>query len=62
MKYAKEKGVGVILYLNDIGGKKFGLERILSRFHEWGAAGVKYGFMSGEGQEKVLHTRKVVEL
>ena len=62
MKYAHSKNVGVILYLNDVGAKKYGLETILSRFHEWGAAGVKYGFMSGSGQEKVLHTRKIVRL
>jgi len=62
MRYAKEKGVGIILYLNDVGAQKFGLERILKQFHEWGASGIKYGFMKASGQEKVLYTRKVVEL
>ncbi len=62
MQYANSKNVGVILYLNDVGAKKYGLETILSRFHDWGAAGVKYGFMKGSGQEKVLHTREVVKL
>ncbi len=62
MAYAKSKGVGIILYLNDVGAKKFGLEKILKQFSEWGAAGVKYGFMTSQGQEKVTYTRKVVEL
>jgi len=62
MSYAKAKGIGIILYLNDVGAKKFGLERILKQFHEWGASGIKYGFMRASGQEKVLYTRKVVEL
>jgi len=62
MKYAKEKGVGIILYLNDVGAQKFGLERVLKQFNEWGASGIKYGFMKASGQEKVLYTRKVVEL
>ena len=62
MAYAKSKGVGIILYLNDVGAKKFGLEKILRQFSEWGAAGIKYGFMTSVGQEKVLYTRKVVEL
>jgi len=62
MGYAKEKGVGVILYLNDVGAKKFGLERVLKKFSDWGAAGVKYGFMKGNMEEKVRYTRKVVEL
>jgi len=62
MRHAKEKGVGVILYLNDVGAKKFGLERVLKQFSEWGAKGVKYGFMQGSWEEKVRHTRHVVEL
>ena len=62
MRYAKEKGVGVILYLNDVGAKKFGLERVIKQFSEWGAIGVKYGFMRGSWEDKVRHTRHVVEL
>ena len=62
MAYAKSKNVGVFLYLNDVGAKSFGLERVLKQFSDWGAAGVKYGFMQGTEEEKVKHTRKVVEL
>ncbi|MCD4736389.1 MAG: glycoside hydrolase family 97 catalytic domain-containing protein, partial [Bacteroidales bacterium] len=62
MRYAKEKGVGVILYLNDVGAKEFGLERVLKQFSEWGTIGVKYGFMRGSWEDKVRHTRNVVEL
>ncbi len=62
MVYAKSKGIGIILYLNDVGAKKFGLERILKQFSDWGASGIKYGFMTTKGQDKVTYTRKVVEL
>ena len=62
MQYAAKRKVGIILYLNDVGAKKFGLERVLKQFHEWGAVGVKYGFMKGNAEEKVKHTREVVEL
>ncbi|RLD80056.1 MAG: hypothetical protein DRJ10_07940, partial [Bacteroidetes bacterium] len=62
MQYAKERNVGIILYLNDLGAKRFGLENILKTFHEWGAIGVKYGFMKGNDEKKVKHTRRVVEL
>jgi alpha-glucosidase len=62
LRYAKEQGVGVILYLNDIGAKRFGLENVLRTFNKWGAVGVKYGFMKGNPEQKVKHTRKVVEL
>ena len=61
-RYANEKGIGIILYLNDVGAKKFGMERVLKQFNKWGAAGVKYGFMTSSGQAKVLQTRKVIEL
>ncbi len=62
MAYAKKKNVGVILYLNDVGARKFGLERVLSQFADWGAAGVKYGFMTGSPEEKVKNTRHIVEM
>lgn len=62
MAYANNKGVGIILYLNDVGAKKFGLERVIKQFADWGAIGVKYGFMRGSPEEKVRHTREVVEL
>lgn len=62
MEYASDKGIGIILYLNDLGAKKFGLERIFHQFSEWGAVGVKYGFMRGSWEEKVAQTRRIVEL
>lgn len=62
MKYASAKDVGIILYLNDVGAKKFGLERILKQFSEWGVVGVKYGFMTGSLEDKVKQTRRVVKL
>ncbi len=62
MAYAKKRGVGIILYLNDIGAEEYGLERVLKQFSDWGAVGVKYGFMRRKGQAKVVYTRKIVEL
>ncbi|WP_167606910.1 glycoside hydrolase family 97 protein [Maribellus sediminis] len=62
MEYSSEKGVGIILYLNDVGAKRFGLERVLKQFSDWGAVGVKYGFMTGSPEDKVKQTRRVVEL
>lgn len=60
--YGKSKNVGVWLYLNDIGGRKFSLEETLKQYGEWGAAGVKYGFMRGSLEEKNLRTRMITEL
>ncbi|NQX40843.1 alpha-glucosidase [Pedobacter steynii] len=60
--YGKEKGLKVWLYLNDVGGKKFPLEATLKQYGEWGAGGVKYGFMNGSPEEKNLHTQLVTRL
>jgi len=60
--YGKTKNVGIWLYLNDIGGRKFSLEDTLKQYGEWGAAGLKYGFMKGSPEEKNQRTRMITEL
>jgi alpha-glucosidase len=62
IQYGKEKGVGIWLYLNDVGGKKFPIEKTLKQYGEWGAAGVKYGFMRGSHEEKNHWTQTVTRL
>jgi len=62
IKYGKEKGVGIWLYLNDVAGKNYPLEQTLKQYSEWGAVGIKYGFMTGDPQNKNLQTRKITEL
>ena len=61
IRYGKEKGVGVWLYLNDVAGRHFSLEETLKQYEEWGATGVKYGFMTGSAREKNLKTKHVTE-
>ena len=60
--YGKAKGVGVWLYLNDVGGRQYPIEQTLKQYGEWGAAGVKYGFMNGSPEEKNAWTRRITEL
>lgn len=62
IQYGKEKGVGIWLYLNDVGGKKYPIEKTLKQYGEWGAAGVKYGFMKGNHEEKNHWTQTVTRL
>ncbi|TGX81318.1 glycoside hydrolase family 97 protein [Palleniella muris] len=62
IRYAKEKGVGIWLYLNDVGGKNYPIAETLRQYHEWGAAGVKYGFMTGNAKEKNHKTREITAL
>lgn len=62
LQYGKEKGIGIWLYLNDVGGRKFPIEQTLKQYGDWGAAGIKYGFMRGNPAEKNAWTRKITEL
>lgn len=60
--YGKRRNVGVWLYLNDVGGRKFPIAETLAHYGEWGAAGVKYGFMEGTPEEKNARTHMITEL
>ena len=62
LAYGKEKGVGIWLYLNDVGGRRFPIEETLKQYGDWGAAGVKYGFMQGSPEEKNIWTQKITRL
>lgn len=60
--YGKYRKVGIWLYLNDVGGRQFPLEQTLAQYGEWGATGVKYGFMSGNPAAQNARTRLITEL
>jgi len=62
LQYGKENGVGIWLYLNDVGGRKYPIEQTLKQYGDWGAAGIKYGFMNGTPAEKNIWTRRITEL
>jgi alpha-glucosidase len=46
IQYGKEKGIGVILYVNYV-GLKAKLDTILPLFKKWGVSGLKFGFVDG---------------
>ena len=63
IKYGKERGIGIFLYINDVAKNNYDFEKTLATYHKWGAAGIKYGFMKGgRSQFKVINTREIVEL
>lgn len=62
IQYGKQKGVGLWLYLNDVAGTNYPIEETLAQYEEWGAAGVKYGFMNGTPLEKNRHTQDITQL
>ena len=61
IKYAADKDVGILLYINDRAQVNYDFDKTLATYKSWGAAGIKYGFMRGKGQQKVLDTRRIVE-
>ena len=62
IQYGRSKGVGVWLYLNDVAGTRYPIEETLSQYEQWGAAGVKYGFMNGTPLEKNRKTQEITAL
>ncbi|MBK0380816.1 glycoside hydrolase family 97 protein [Mucilaginibacter segetis] len=62
IRYGKTKNIGIWLYLNDVGGRQFPIDQTLKQYKDWGAAGIKYGFMSGSPAEKNERTRMITEL
>jgi len=62
IRYGRSRGVGIILYFNDIARDNYPFEETLALYQQWGAAGIKYGFMKAKGQQKVLDTREIVRL
>ncbi len=63
IKYGQERGVGLVLYLNHVAAKKYGIAKILHEYSKWGAAGVKYGFMRIKDKaEKVKWTHNIVKM
>ena len=62
IQYGKQKGVGIWLYLNDVGGRNYPLEETLKQYGAWEAAGVKYGFMVGDDEEKNTRTKSITEM
>lgn len=46
IRRGKEKGIGVILYVNYVGLRK-GLDSLLPLYKKWGVSGLKFGFVDG---------------
>jgi alpha-glucosidase len=50
IRYAKQKGIGVILYVNRR-QLEARMDELFPLFRKWGVAGVKFGFVNVKGQE-----------
>jgi len=52
LQHSKEKGIGVILYVNYVGVRLY-LDKLLSVFKNWGISGIKFGFVDGLSQQGI---------
>ncbi|QQE10150.1 glycoside hydrolase family 97 N-terminal domain-containing protein [Planctomycetota bacterium] len=66
IKYGKECNVGIIIYINDLIRRERGMDglrQVFETYKQWGAAGIKYGFMKESPlQSKVNITRQIVQI
>nr|WP_199077785.1 glycoside hydrolase family 97 protein [Pedobacter sp. ASV19] len=62
IRYGKEKGVGIWLYLNDVGGSAYPIANTIKQYGGWGAVGIKYGFMQGSFEDKNVKTKLITKL
>jgi len=60
ISYGKEKGVGVILYVNKV-GLYAKLDTILPLYKKWGVAGFKFGFVDGLTQKGITWLDQAIQ-
>ncbi|MEI7902817.1 MAG: glycoside hydrolase family 97 catalytic domain-containing protein, partial [bacterium] len=53
-RHAKEKGVGMILWVHSKSIPPIGAEKLFSTYASWGAAGVKIDFFKDNGSQKTM--------
>ncbi len=59
--YAREKGVGIWLYINDKGLKHWDMDRTFAQYRTWGIVGIKHGFLGGGNQARNAFSVKVLK-
>jgi len=59
INYGKEKGIGVILYVNYV-GLSTKLDTILPLYKQWGVSGLKFGFVDGLTQKGIIWLNQAI--
>ncbi len=58
--HGKEKGIGLILYVNYVGLRKHNLDTLFGLYKNWGVKGLKFGFVNGLAQSGINWLVKAV--
>ena len=59
--HAKEKGVGMWLYVNTNAFKRFDVDATLKQYRDWGVVGIKQGFGVSESRSAIEHDLGIVK-
>ncbi len=60
-RYGVEKGVGMWLYINDEAFVYLDIDMILATYKNWGAVGIKHGFIATRGQRRSEDTIRLAD-
>ena len=60
--YAREKGVGICLYINDRILKAYDIEELFALYEKWGIAGLKPGFVAYGSAQDTQDIRRLCEV
>ncbi len=61
VSHGKEKGIGLILYVNYVGLRKNNLDTLFTLYKSWSIKGLKFGFVNGLSQEGITWLIKAVK-
>ena len=61
MKNAKEKNIGVWLYINRVAFEEYDIDKLLSTYKKLGVVGIKLGFLRKQDQRSVQFLQLVLE-
>ena len=61
MQKAKEKNVGIWLYVNRVAFEEYNIDELLSKYKELGVVGIKLGFLRKQNQSSVEFLQQVLE-
>lgn len=60
LDYARQRKVGLIIWLHSYDLERYGVERACELFAKWGVAGLKIDFMNSDSQETVAWYERVI--
>ena len=59
--YGQSKKIGLILYVNYVGLRKYDMDSSFTLYKSWGVKGLKFGFVNGLTQDGILWLMKAVK-